>query len=216
MLGGGAGSIDHMIKTLRNNKLLLKRKRKYFKGKFSYREIREYYTIKFGKPLSKVEIEQAVLDEIRKELILAQRKRYFKVTILSLLLFFVLAVPIYFLFQLSFVEKQEVVRDIGYDESRNPYSDKNRGIEMIKLGLQNKAEGYYFLAIGNFEHALKIYPNNEKVEVLLAESYGLICKRSKQYCEKGLKFIQRMKIKHPENEVFKDYELKYFKGLKFK
>ena len=84
------------------------------------------------------------------------------------------------------------------------------GIEMIQLGLQNKAEGSYFLAVGNFEHALEIFPNEMQVEIHLAESYGLLCKKRKQYCEKGLKFVQKMKIKHQDNEIFEAYEFKYF------
>ena len=127
MLGGGAGSIDHMIKTLRNNRLLLKRKRRYFRGKFSYKEIREYYSIKIGTPLSKADIDQAALDRVRKELIQEQRKRYIKLSFFSFIVLIALCVPIYFLFQLSFTGAIEPASEIQYDDSRYPYSKRNRG-----------------------------------------------------------------------------------------
>ena len=72
--------------------------------------------------------------------------------------------------------------------------------EMIHLGLKNKEAGDYFLAMGNFENALKKFPNNKEVEFQLAETVCLLCEENKAFCQKARRLINELKEKYPDDD----------------
>lgn len=93
MLGGGAGTIDHMIKTLRNNKLLLKSRRGFYKVKMSYSEIRKFYRNYIGSPIARKNVDQKELQAIRSKLILQRKKSFIKTVSISILCIVIISIP---------------------------------------------------------------------------------------------------------------------------
>lgn len=211
MLGGGAGSIDHMIKTLRNNKLLLRSRRDFLKRRLSYAEIRVIYK-NATRLIPTKEVDQKLLNEIRDKIRKHQRSLVLRNIAVAITLLLFLSVPVYFFMTYRFAEVSTSSSLINVESLNNPYSKENTANEMIRIGLLNKSKGNYFLAMGNFENALKKYPdNNKKVELLLAETVCLLCKRNTAFCPRALKVIKELKQKYPENETLVFLERNYLK-----
>ena len=60
----------------------------------------------------------------------------------------------------------------------------------------------YFLAIGNYQRALQVRPNQRKAEFGLAKAYAKSCKYKKQFCMEAERFIKEMEQKYPNQVVF--------------
>lgn len=199
MLGGGSGSVDHMIKTLRNNKLLLRSKKGFLRRRFTFSELKRLYENRLSLT-TEVEAKKEVIESIRAKLIKEQRKLAIKRTSIVIAAMMVISIPIFYFFNYSFANDKPAVEYINYGQFESPYSKERIANEMIHLGIKNKEAGEYFLAMGNFENALKKLPNNKKVEFQLAETVCLLCEENKVFCQKARRLINELKEKYPDDE----------------
>lgn len=199
MLGGGSGSVDHMIKTLRNNKLLLRSKKGFLRRRFTFSELKRFYENRLNST-NELEARKEVLDSIRAKLIKEQRKLAIKRTSIVIAAMMIISIPIFYLFNYRFANDNTTSEYLNYQQFDAPYSKERIANEMIHLGLKNKEAGDYFLAMGNFENALKKLPNNKEVEFQLAETVCLLCEENKVFCQKAERLINELKEKYPEDE----------------
>lgn len=201
MLGGGSGSVDHMIKTLRNNKLLLRSKKGFLRRRFTFSELKRLYENRLSLT-TEVEAKKEVIESIRAKLIKEQRKLAIKRTSIVIAAMMIISIPIFYFFNYRFANDKPAAEYINYEQFDTPYSKERIANEMIHLGLKNKEAGDYFLAMGNFENALKKLPipNNKEVEFQLAETVCLLCEENKAFCQKAKRLINELKEKYPDDD----------------
>ncbi|MAC95592.1 MAG: hypothetical protein CMC96_08820 [Flavobacteriales bacterium] len=199
MLGGGSGSVDHMIKTLRNNKLLLRSKKGFLRRRLTFSELKSYYENRLSLT-TEVEARKEVIETIRAKLIKEQRKLAIKRTSIVIAAMMIISIPIFYFFNYRFANDKPAAEYINYEQFESPYSKERIANEMIHLGLKNKEAGDYFLAMGNFENALKKFPNNKEVEFQLAETVCLLCEENKAFCQKARRLINELKEKYPDDD----------------
>lgn len=199
MLGGGSASVDHMIKTLRNNKLLLRSKKGFLRRRFTFSELKRFYENRLNST-TEVEARKEVIGSIRAKLIKEQRKLAIKRTSIVIAAMMIISIPIVYFFNYSFASDKPAAEYINYEQFDTPYSKERIANEMIHLGIKNKEAGEYFLAMGNFENALKKLPNNKEVEFQLAETVCLLCEENKAFCQKARRLINELKEKYPDDD----------------
>jgi len=199
MLGGSSASVDHMIKILRNNKLLLRSKKGFLRRRFTFSELKSYYE-NWLLSTNEIEARKEVIESIRAKLMKEQRKLAIKRTSIVIAAMMIISIPIFYFFNYRFANDKSAPEHINYEQFDTPYSKERIANEMIHLGLKNKEAGDYFLAMGNFENALKKLPNNKEVEFQLAETVCLLCEENKVFCQKAERLINELKEKYPDDD----------------
>jgi cytochrome c-type biogenesis protein CcmH/NrfG len=67
----------------------------------------------------------------------------------------------------------------------------------------------YFLAIGNYQRALQVRPNQRKAEFGLAKAYSKSCQYKNQFCIEAERFIKEMEEKYPNQVAFTQLKARY-------
>ena len=172
----GEGSIQGMITSLKNNKMILGRRRTtIFGNKKSFSELKAIYAKKHTpkeKEISK-EYRQAIRNQI-----IAENKRIaaIKITLFSIVGLLTLFIAIKF-----------ILRTATYDIESETIIDHKKGYEVaIELGRRNLKHNESFFAIGYFKQALKHLPNDSIAVRLLVKSYYQLCNGTMEGCE-GIK-----------------------------
>jgi len=198
---GGEGFTAHMIATLRNNKNLLKGRKGFFRRELSYSQIREFYKASTA-PLSKKEVDQELLNKIRKDLLEKQKKMAVRKLSFAIALLVLFSVLIYGFVNYRIVD--HAPNEIAVLDKNPPpeYSDESSARDMINLGLKHLNEEKYFLAVGNFERAIEYHPDSTEIEVLYAEAVCLLCEDKVSFCPKANAVLGRLIKKYPENAAF--------------
>ncbi len=205
---GGEGSISAMITTLRNNKNLLRGRKGFFRRELSYSEIRDYYkTPKLN--LRKGNLDQDYLRKVRAQILKDRRKtRWIQITVISVTLIFVGSI-FYALASLSFPVDSRKNSSVSQKQIENQNTIDHQ--EMLVLGLENLRDGKYFFAVGNFENALQIKPDDLETKILYTESLCLLCSTNDQFCDKAKSYLYQVSNNYPDNNELKDLKEKYLK-----
>ena len=75
-------------------------------------------------------------------------------------------------------------------------------VSFMVMGKDRLLVQNYFLAIGNYQRALQVRPNQRKAEFSLAKAYAKSCKYKKQFCIEAERFIKEMEDKYPNQVAF--------------
>lgn len=197
----GAGSMDHMVKTIVNNAKLL-RKKSMFKKERSFLQSNkeDYSTPEVGIPSEKVA--PALLKKIRSTTIDERRKRNRQFTILLLFIIpFVTYLGYLFLNNFSF----------GFADLDNYGSDLPK--EQISLVAKNEnyqyflndgdrwlRERHYKNAVFQYKKALEIFPTEYAAHYRLALAYSYRCQYDFEDCEEGMEIIETLEKTYPNSE----------------
>lgn len=206
---GGEGSMAAMRVSLKNNANLLsgRKKRGYFKRELSYAEIRMYYKESTA-PLTDGGSGAQNIQEIRVKLIAERRKNLNILIVLAL----VSSISVGFVMlsilgkthfgSTKHIPKYKSVPSIIVTDSYSNY------MQMANSSLLNND---YFFAIGNYQRALQVIPNQRKAEFGLAKAYAKSCKYKNQFCEEADAFIAEMEEKYSDQTGFTKLRANYLK-----
>lgn len=189
---GGEGSIMGMIVSLRNNNKLL-RKTNPFQRNRSFGKLRDDY-IKYSYPKGKVEsksISKHELEEIRKRVILENKRENLKIIIftsIALLVIVGVASAIFIHFRNNNQLLQQRILKQNTEQYLDYISDGDKWLEKKRW---NKAIFQYLLA-------KKIFPNEYNVNYRLVLAYGNNCKFELIGCKPGLDLLNKLKNQFPE------------------
>lgn len=202
---GGGGSMQSMQTVLKNNRNLLsgRKKRSYFKRELTYAQIRKSYK-ESTKPISD-NSNQVDYKKIR-QVILQERRKNLNIQIVLFLVISVLvSLAMYStLFQTNTVKTGSTHFKIA------PSMVTSDGFEnFIVQGQQSLIKQEYFLAIGNFQRALQLRPNQRKAEFGLAKAYSKSCKYRQQFCQEASILILEMELKYPNQVGFTKLKERY-------
>ena len=183
---GGEGSIQGMINSIKNNKLLLNRRRiTFFDNKRSFSELKGIYTNKQSD--KEKEISDAERKAIRDQLIAENKKRItYKILALFFTAVLVLSIGNYLLFSPNYK-----VIPVDYVDHEKEYS------KAIKNGKERLEAKKAFYAIGYFKQALTHKPEDKAAARLLIKSYYLLCEGSMNNCEGIKKEVDSLRKVYP-------------------
>ncbi len=193
MLGAGAGSTINMIKTLRNNRNLLRRKRMYDKERSFLSIKKEYLKAAEGKIDLKKASKEDLLNIRRK--VLAARKRE---TLLTYsLLIIVICGMVYLVYQIPSWDKgpDQLEREIRLETEKS-----NRYIYLLTDGDQWLKKEKWHNAIFQYQKTLEIYPDNYDAVYRLTLAYIYCCLHENKDCELGKRSLKRLQNYFPETD----------------
>ena len=173
--------------------MLLRSRRAFFRKEMTYAELREYYKdstspIPKGKKPTKEQL-QKIRDQLTRG-----RKRYnfFRISITWLITICLLVLINYSYNNLTFIksyfiqpEKSKNYELIELEKTRNFEAKLARGISQFE-------DKEYFLAIGNFKHALRYSQDDSLTNIYLARAYFRMCKYKHQTCEEAKSHAKMM------------------------
>lgn len=179
MFVGGAGSIQSMIMTLRNNKNLLLRR-----TKFDRRNLPDTSTDINNEPLKFVGGDKNIVRAIRSQ---KKSKRKFQTILIGVVLLASLGT--------AFL--------ISYDSLLNPKNNHSQKeakiieqrlkeikardmsyVDYVNSGDTYFSDGEFLNAVYMYEKALKLYPRSNAVKQRLERTYDYACRRKQMFCEK--------------------------------
>ncbi|MEQ8909924.1 MAG: hypothetical protein RIC95_12070 [Vicingaceae bacterium] len=211
----GGGSIANMITTLKNNKLLLRGRKGFFKRELSYPEIREFYKSSTN-PIKSQKVDEELLKSIRKKVIAHQRKENYKRVRLAIITALLLAIPLYYLFSFRISEPTNTTKSLI---NTNDFHHYSHGVNSEKFisGLEYLNQKKYFMAMGSFERLHAEHPNSLEIALLYAESASLLCAESKSFCPKAKSVLIELVAKYPEDDrlskIIRNTEINYNKDI---
>jgi hypothetical protein len=187
MAGGAAGSIQAMITSLRNNKMLLRKK------EFFQREERiELNRAKHKEALVYPEFNEELLDEIK--LTYQRKKRHNDVLILFVLLstIFICSIFVYY----KVYPKQNQVSQTFINPKNEKFTEKQKlFIFLLEDGDYWFSQSHFKNAVFQYKIALNLYPNNREVLQRLQKSYVRACELQDLFCDETTAFRKK-------NDVF--------------
>lgn len=192
------GGSQFMRIVMKNNRNLVKgRKKGFFKRDLSYKELKKYYK-ESSSPLARGKGTNSIaLREIR-EKIIRERKRNFIFQFCFTLVVLTGVVSGLYSFLTS---TKHYVRPVEKYKTERSCAENNQSYERnMEYGYSNLNSGNYFLAVGNFEKALKLEPTNIDAEYALAETYLKACYIKNEYCSEANDFALKLEKKYPHQK----------------
>ena len=194
------GSIQNMMNTLKNNRILLATKRGLFKTKFQI--LREDYKTATNIIIKGNIATKEELSEIRKK-VLQERKRENKIQLTILALIFLVISSFTYSMLTNRVnntplhlEKSNELTQVNYNES-------------MAMGQQLLDDKKWFYAASNFENALLQIPNDFSASYNLTLAYCELCYTKNQACEKTNSTINELIKNNPNSDDLKILKAKY-------
>lgn len=185
MYGGGGGSIQAMIVSLRNNKYLVRRK-SYFKLEDSIALSRDTHkmALTFRKPTPEI-----LMFIQRKH---AKRKKIFgALASLVVLLTGAATISILWLAQPNVIRNKRVAHaKIVLAQKQEEVLNQKRYITFISEGDYWLSQSHFKNAAFQYDAALFYFPKSEVAKTRLELSYALACERQNLFCE-ALEALQK-------------------------
>lgn len=184
----GEGSIQGMITSLKNNKIILgKRRTTLFENKRSISELKAIYAKK--QTSKEKEISETERQAIRNQII-AENKR---VAAIKITLFSIVGLWTLF-FAIKFIQSSVTTHEV---ESKR-IIDHKKGYEVaMEIGKRNLNDKKSFFAIGYFKQALKHQPKDTIAIRLLVKSYYQLCNGTMEDCEGIKKELDSLRKEYP-------------------
>ncbi|KAB1065989.1 hypothetical protein [Salibacter halophilus] len=181
---GGEGSIHTMINTLKNNRQLLNRRKGFFDQKRSQKELKGLYSKKLKTP------EKPLSDKERKEIRSRLRNEIKRQNRLRVVLLFSVLIVVTVIGYLAFsllAFQSESNTTVKHHKSEVKIYD-----ESINKGLSSLNRKKPFIAIGHFNNALEVRPNDELAIDKLILSYQMLCEQHEKSCQKAAIIIDSL------------------------
>lgn len=198
----GAGSMDHMVKTIINNAKLLRRKGMFKKERsFLQSKKEDFSTPSGGIPTEAISEEK--LTTIRTKMIAARKMRNLRLGI-----FLTFALPL-LLFAGYYSFKNF---SFGFDRLENTGPNQvNIAAQKVAasgdkylyyledgdLWLQKKS---YYNAIFQYKKAIELFPSEFAGQYRLAVAYSYQCQYDFEGCEEGMKIVKKLEKAYPNSE----------------
>ncbi|MFT5665896.1 MAG: tetratricopeptide (TPR) repeat protein [Vicingaceae bacterium] len=204
---GGGGSMQSMQTVLKNNRKLLdgRKKRGFFKRELSYAQVRKYYkdsSIPCADGGNRIPVDHK---QIRQRLLKQRRKNGNMQIVL-----FVIVVILLSLGMFSVLSKTKKITKQKIQYQRAPQFVLSDGYDsFMAMGKDRLLVQNYFLAIGNYQRALQVRPNQRKAEFGLAKAYSKSCQYKNQFCIEAERFIKEMEEKYPNQVAFTQLKARY-------
>lgn len=193
----GYGSINHMIVTLRNNKLLLPEKRSFFKPKNYQTTKAEYYkAVDDNFNFKKASAEQ--LRKVRATVIHKRKREARKFVIvaclaLPLIFFGIYQVVDSFRFGTPTLEEKIAKANI---EKKN----EEQYMFFIEDGDTWLYKRNYYNAVFQYKKALELFPNDFEANYRLALAYSYRCQYNFEDCKNGMQLTKKLAKQFPNNQ----------------
>lgn len=198
----GAGSMDHMVKTIKNNAKLLRRKGMFKKERsFLQSKKEDFATEAGGIPTEDISAES--LNMIRNRIVSARKKRNLKLGLFIAVTFpLLLLIGFYFLQGFSF--GFDTLENTGPDQ-RNIAAEKSDITEEKYLYYLNDGDTWlqkksYYNAIFQYKKAVELFPSEFAAHYRMAVAYSYQCQYEFKGCEEGMKIIERLEKEFPNSE----------------
>lgn len=212
-MGGFGGSVLAMIQSLKNNKKLLRGRNGFFRKELRYSELKEYYKdsltpIPKGKTPTKEKLEEIRI-KLKKE---RKESLFWNIAIASAV---TLNILFFSFLYINSISVKKTIRpnnsgihfDVELERTEHFEEKLNRGISQF----ENKE---YFLAIGNFENALRYNHSDSLTNHYLALSYFRMCLYKKLLCDKAQEHSEIMFTRQPNSQQYKKLKAYYDRKLK--
>lgn len=185
MPGGGGGSIQAMITSLRNNANLL-RKKTYFLRE----DGAELSRSEHKEPLKFPEASAELLQEIK----IKQSMRKKRIGYLALLIILcTVGFSIYIAIRVSPKLKSEIPHRAKavLNMNQSIVDKKRRYLNFIRNGDTWYTQSQFKNAVNQYKEALNLYPNSNAVYQRLSNTYALACEREGLFCEEWLSSLRK-------------------------
>lgn len=197
-MSGWGGSVLAMIQSLKNNKMLLRGRRSFFRREMTYAELREYYKDSLEPISNDKKPSKSQLNEIRTRLKNERRDyNFFRISTTVSITLCLLVFIQYSYNNFTIVKKYFI-------ESDNPNEVELMVIDQYQKHMKNAQQKFksknYFFALGEYKRALKIIPNDSIANIELARTYFRMCKYRGQVCEEAFIHAKEMLNKKPESK----------------
>ena len=198
----GAGSMDHMVKTIRNNAKLL-RKKSLFKKERSFLQSKkeDFATETSGIPTEAISEEK--LAAIKNKMIASRKKRNLQLGIFLSISFPLLLLLGFYLFQ-GFSLGFERLENTGPDQiniaAKKAQTSEEKYLYYINDGDKWLAEKSYYNAIFQYKHAVELFPSEFTAHYRMAVAYSYQCQFEFKGCEKGMQIVERLEKEFPNSE----------------
>jgi len=198
----GAGSMDHMVKTIINNAKLLRKKSLFKKERSFLQSKREDFTIAAG-GIPTEAISEEKLTAIRTKMIAARKKRN-----LQLGIFLAISVPLIIILGFYFFKGYS----LGFDTLENTgpnqiniaakkaETSNEKYLYYLEDGDQWLQKKSYYNAIFQYKKAAELFPTEFAAHYRMAVAYSYQCQYEFQGCEKGMKIVERLEEDYPNSE----------------
>ena len=164
--GGGFGSLDSMIKTIKNNASLLRRKS-------MFQVIKEGGDFKRKKPYQYKKASQEELDGIRNNVIERNKKASYKKAVVFTITALVIGLAGYFMFAGSYSIK-EYIPKAEYYKIKTETIDNDNSIQIYYFDLNHKASEEHLKYGKQDGQSLSWYPTGELFRTAQYRSGGLM------------------------------------------
>jgi len=176
--GGAGGSILSMIISLKNNRMLLSKRKSFKEIRKSYEDHLTHRQLKFK------EADPAMLKELRLEIIKSGEKDALKLWIILALVLIVTSTLLIFLF--FYVDTADVNKDAfsmdQYISNREKKKRTNFNL-FIYYGSYRYNAREYLAAAKEYKQALRIFPEGFKAQLGFANTYAALCIERDTLCE---------------------------------
>lgn len=202
-MGGWGGSVLAMIQSLKNNKMLLRGRSSFFRKGMSYTEIRQHYKdslspIPDGKKPTKEQLE-SIGKRLRKE----QKDSKFYAICISITVALCMLVFIDYSYN-NFIHIKSILINKNKPNTKIIELQKARSFEeKLERGMAQFDNKKYFLAIGNFKHALRYNQTDSLTNTYLARAYYRMCRYKNQTCNEAILHAQKMLEANPESSIYR-------------
>lgn len=193
---GWGGSVQTMLNTLKANKELLHKRKKYFGREPRFGKIRKRYEKASKALINKEKPSEYVLDQIREKL-RKDRKRAILTTVVISIITTTAILILVFAFYKNYTFKMELEK-LQSEEIKQIQNLRAYNKEM-QLGQNQIENGDFFFAAGSFERALAKIPNDSSAQYQLAYSYCLLCAKKEKGCHKANDLIEDLIEEHPRS-----------------
>jgi len=198
----GAGSMDHMVKTIINNAKLLRRKGMFKKERSFLQSNKEDFSTPTG-GIPTEAISEEKLASIRTKIIVARKKRNLRLGI-----FLAISVPLMLIMGFYFFQGYS----LGFDTLENTGPNQvniatqkavaSEGkylyyLEDGDLWLQKKS---YYNAIFQYKKATELFPSEFAGQYRLAVAYSYQCQYDFEGCKEGMKIVKKLEKAYPDSE----------------
>ena len=198
----GAGSMDHMVKTIVNNAKLLRKKGMFKKERSFIQSNKEgFSTDSGGIPIESISKEK--LAAIKNQMIASRKKRNLQMSIFVTLSFSLLLFLGFYLFQ-GFSFGFDTLENTGPEQlniaAKKAAVSEDKYLYYIEDGdawLQKKS---YYNAIFQYKKAVELFPSEFAAHYRMAVAYSYQCQYEFEGCEKGMKIVERLEKDFPNSE----------------
>jgi len=193
---GGEGSIQSMITSLRNNRILLRKKSMFKRDRTFLSTRKEYYKAAKGKQIELKKASKEELHLIRNKII--KQRKIERITTLSVVIGFIITVII-ISFYISHKQNIKKNKEVEIEKENYLHENINEYSYLIEEGDNWIDKKNWNNAIYRYKQAVDLFPNEFEASYRLALAYSYSCIFENENCAIGITLTDRLIKYYPDD-----------------